>query len=203
MNNENKYREQPVAPIVRLCYFGPNLDKCHDQAWLHNKVSDTVVACCQFDRAGMANDLFNHRFGLRARFIGNYADQFKCSWNDHECWFFGNKLGLLRVRAGKSAHYDENSNDIFGVGGFHACTSTRISGNDCDIFLGDNQSNWVTDKKPDESGCTIRNRPAGQNRLGSLVARTMPLSQPETAFRSAIIKGPSKMLLPARRDSSG
>jgi hypothetical protein len=152
LNNENKYREQPVAPIVRLCYFGPDLDECHDQAWLHNKVSDTVVACCRGDRTGMANSKFNHRFGLRARYIGNFLPGFEVSWNDHECWLFGNKLRHLRVYAGKSALYDENSNDISGVGGRHACTSTRISGNDCAMLLGDNVAKWVTDKIRTNSG---------------------------------------------------
>lgn len=148
LNNENKYREQPVAPIIRLCYFGPDLQASHDQAWLHDKVSDTIVAYNRFDRTGFVHDKFNKRFGLRARYIGNYAPEFRIFYYDDSSWFFGNRLNGLVVSAGKSAGYDANGNDIWGVGGFHAVTRSRMSGNSCSITLGNNSSGWLTNTTP-------------------------------------------------------
>jgi hypothetical protein len=140
--SENLYREQPVAGIVRFCYFGPGLQ---DGDHVHTKTSDCIFA---FNRADTtpdgSNKNFGNRFGLRCRYIANYLPNQRIPANDSLCWYFGNLCTQIQCWAGRAAYYDDTKNNSDIVGGFHANNRTRIAGNQTTVRIGVNNPAWLT-----------------------------------------------------------
>jgi hypothetical protein len=135
-NGENFYREVPHDIVVRLNYIGPGVASSEPDAddLIHHKGSKSIYA---FNRIDAPNGhLLSHRFGLRARAIGNYAPGCTCRMWDDRGWYFGNLYANMESPAGKSAYYDDTTNLVNSVSGRHAQTRARISGNNSAIQLG-------------------------------------------------------------------
>lgn len=153
--DENVFREKPHDYIiVRLNYIGPGLSGDPSSDWVHDKQSDSIYAFNRFDQSGK---LISMRFGLRKRFVGNYAPGMSVNMFDDLGWYYGNICGELRAMAGRSAYYDDTKNlataENNSVGGFHMTKRTRIAGNTSSILLpwpenGPN-NNWCTRTDPD------------------------------------------------------
>jgi hypothetical protein len=127
----NAYRERHEDIIVRLNYMGPGLGKPDTFAeYIHHKGSHGLYAFNNIEASGTVEQ----RFGIRPRYVGNYAPQgFMVMWDDLG-WYFGNLFYRMRAPAGKSAYYDDTKNLWDSVGGFHANKRTRYSANKAEQF---------------------------------------------------------------------
>jgi hypothetical protein len=147
-NGENFDREVPHNITVRLNYCGPGVAGAPEVTndIIHHKGSQSIYAFNRFDVP--SNHLLSHRFGLRARVIGNYGPTATCRMWDALGWAYGNNYSRIEGPAGRSHYYDDTKN-LAGqpnnsVGGFHAHARSRISGNTATIELGmfGNSNNW-------------------------------------------------------------
>jgi hypothetical protein len=197
-NGENVYRETPHDITVRLNYVGPGVASKPEviNDVLHHKGSQSIYAFNRFDVPD--RHLLCHRFGLRARHIGNYAPTAILRMWDDRGWFYGNIYATMQGPAGRSAYYDDVKN-LAGqpnnsVGGFHAHKRSRLAGNDASLSLGDTfDSNWCFGTQPDPAtlpdpiaaGCSLPRR-----EFKGVVYAADPVDDPDRGIRIRAQTGP-------------
>jgi hypothetical protein len=146
---QNQHREKAHNIIVRLNYCDGEAAGANSDL-VHHKGSSATYALNRFNSSG----LLSHRFGLRARWIGNYGPSKSVNAWDDLGWYYGNSSSIIRGPAGRSCYYDDTKN-LAGlpnnsVGGFHANKRSRFAGNSCTIDLGWTSGvNWCTATSPD------------------------------------------------------
>lgn len=126
-SSQNIHREKPIGAIIRFNYCGPGEGPDPNIAdYIHDKVSNNAYFCNFWDTTGTSLVM---RFGLRKRFVGNYAPNANLRQWDDLAWIYGNRLSWIQLPMGRSAYYDETKNLEDSVTGFHACTRLRMAGN--------------------------------------------------------------------------
>lgn len=133
-NDNNEYREENQNIIVRLNYIGPGGPPANPWSpdYIHHKGSGALYA---FNYLDVGGGLLSQRFGIKARYIGNYAPKATMRMFDDLGWYYGNSFGTMQAPGGRSAYYDDVKNLWDSVGGYHAANRARYSGNKANSFV--------------------------------------------------------------------
>ena len=136
----NLQREQLVDTICRFNYV-----EGVPGGGIHHFSHQKVSKCCFAFNNLEGTNLFTHRFGIRGRYIGNYAPSSTLRLWDDQHWAYGNDQGNIQGPAGRSGYQDDFKNLPASVGGFHAFKRARLAGNNSPIDLGSTfGANWCT-----------------------------------------------------------